>query len=85
VLLCSFHHRLVHEGGFSIALTGTAEVEVRTPKGTCLPAVPALAPDAGAIDWSSDWWGDGPATVTAPAWDGEPADYDAAVDALCAA
>ena len=31
--LCSFHHRQVHEGGFTLSLTADAEVEVLTPEG----------------------------------------------------
>jgi hypothetical protein len=56
LLLCSFHHRLVHEGGFTIALTDGANVEVRTPSGSLLPQVPPLAPDSGAVEWNGDWW-----------------------------
>ena len=63
VLLCSFHHRLVHEGGFTIALTEGANVEVRTPSGSLLPAVPPLAPDSGAVEWNGDWWTAG---ITSP-------------------
>ena len=37
VLLCSFHHRLVHEGGFTISLTDTAEVLVRSPAAKTSP------------------------------------------------
>ena len=87
--LCSFHHRQVHEGGFHVSLTAGAEVEVWTPDGRRLPAVPRLAPDPGTIDWLDGAWDprdgtrpsfDGPLPL--PIWDGEPPDYEAAVDAL---
>jgi hypothetical protein len=87
--LCSFHHRQVHEGGFRVSLTADAEVEVWTPDGRRLPAVPTLAPDPGTIDWLDGTWDprdgtrpaiDGPLPL--PIWDGEPPDYEAAVDAL---
>jgi hypothetical protein len=38
VLLCPFHHRMVHEGGFGIAVGDRGEVEVRTPAGKPLPS-----------------------------------------------
>ena len=89
VTLCSFHHRQVHEGGFRVSLTAEAEVEVWTPDGRRLPATPRLAPDRGAIDWLEGAWDprDGPRPATdgplpLPIWDGEPPDYEAAVDAL---
>jgi hypothetical protein len=87
--LCSFHHRQVHEGGFRVSLAANAEVEVWTPEGRRLPAVPRLAPDPGTIDWLDGAWDprdgarpiiDGPLPL--PIWDGEPPDYEAAVDAL---
>ena len=87
--LCSFHHRQVHEGGFRVSLTADAEVEVWTPDGRRLPAIPRLAPDPGTLDWLGGEWDprdgarpamDGPLPL--PIWDGEPPDYEAAVDAL---
>jgi 5-methylcytosine-specific restriction endonuclease McrA len=87
--LCSFHHRQVHEGGFRVSLTAEAEVEVWTPGGRRLPAVPRLEPDPGTFDWLGGEWdprdGARPSTDGAlplPLWDGEPPDYEAAVDAL---
>jgi hypothetical protein len=43
VLLCSFHHRQVHEGGFRLTFDGT-HVEVRDPKGRLVPEAPPLPP-----------------------------------------
>ena len=40
VLLCPAHHRLVHEGGFSIARLKTGDVEVRSPDGAVVREVP---------------------------------------------
>jgi hypothetical protein len=89
VLLCSFHHREIHEGGFSLVLTSEGEVEVHTPRGERLPAQPSLTVDLGAVDWRNDRWeGDGgvgvevDAWTAMPSWDGEPVDYEAAVGAL---
>jgi Domain of unknown function (DUF222)/HNH endonuclease len=91
VLLCPFHHRQIHEGGFSLRLTIEDEVEVHTSDGTRLPAQPRLTPDLGVVDWGGDWWQGGvvggaeiDAWTATPSWDGERVDYDAVVDALTA-
>ena len=70
-------------------MTADAEVEVWTPDGRRLPAVPRLAPDPDTFDWLDGAWdsrdgarpaADGPLPL--PIWDGEPPDYEACVDAL---
>jgi hypothetical protein len=43
VLLCPAHHRLVHEGGFTISRSGAGAIEVRSPDGAIVPEVPPLA------------------------------------------
>jgi Domain of unknown function (DUF222)/HNH endonuclease len=78
VFLCSFHHRLVHEGGFSITMNDNAEVVVSAPRGQ---DVSAEAPD-DLVEWRTIAWND-PTPMPLPLWDGEAVDYDAAVDALC--
>ena len=84
VLLCSFHHQLVHEGGFSIRLTDANEVEVRTPDGRRLPGTPELDLDRGVVDWreGAGIGGAIDAWTATPSWDGEPVDYEAAVGSL---
>ncbi|HEY8763044.1 MAG TPA: DUF222 domain-containing protein [Solirubrobacteraceae bacterium] len=48
VQLCSYHHRLVHEGGFAVERAGPRAVRFRRPDGHLIPAAPACAPVSGA-------------------------------------
>jgi hypothetical protein len=85
VLLCPAHHRLVHEGGFSISLSNEGAVEVRDPDGILVPEVPPLAASA-SVDALRRM-----ASVSAetsideetlrPWWDGRPPDLSACVAA----
>jgi len=77
LFLCSFHHRLVHEGGFTITMNDAAEVLITAPTGR---NVSAETPD-GIVAWRRSNWDDAN-PVSPPSWDGAPVDYDAAVDAL---
>ena len=43
VLLCGHHHRLVHEGGFSLARKADGELVFRRPDGEVVPALPSPA------------------------------------------
>jgi hypothetical protein len=84
LLLCGFHHRLVHEGGYTIALTKGGNVEARTPTGALLPATPPLAPDSGAIEWDGDGWTAADHFAPPPP-SGDPVDYDQTIGCLAAA
>jgi hypothetical protein len=82
VHLCRHHHRLVHEGGWALALDCDGRCEVRDPSGRVLAEVPAAPPPA---------WPDGgaPAVCGAagalmPLAAGERYDLDLAVDAVMA-
>jgi hypothetical protein len=87
-LLCSHHHHLVHEGGWSVERTADGDLCFRAPDRHELPAVPAqeaiddalvflhaLAEDRG-LDLGAD--------TNLPLWDGTRPDYDWAVAALVA-
>ena len=79
VLLCSAHHRLVHEGGFQVS-HGSGAVEFRDPQGRLVNRCPPAAP-------ANDWWMticdvEIDENTNFPAWDGTPVDYDATVSAL---
>jgi Domain of unknown function (DUF222)/HNH endonuclease len=87
VQLCSFHHRQLHEGSFSLRLTEGGEVEVLTPQGVPIPAQPTLGADLESVEWNGDWWeGSNDAAIDActwtPTWEGETVDYQAVVDAI---
>jgi hypothetical protein len=84
VLLCSAHHRLVHEAGFSLSRSGDA-IEFRDPRGRIVEHFPEPAPvscwtalfelNVGAeetIDGETNF----------PGWDGSPVDYGSAISAL---
>jgi Domain of unknown function (DUF222)/HNH endonuclease len=43
ILLCSHHHRLVHEGGFSVILKRDGSLVFRRPDGRVVPSVPSPA------------------------------------------
>jgi Domain of unknown function (DUF222)/HNH endonuclease len=80
VLLCSFHHRLLHEGGFTMSFAAGSVPRFFGPRGreiTVVPDVPPalfeLLPAAATPD------------INLCGWDGEPVDYDQALDAMCAA
>jgi len=40
VQLCSYHHRLVHEGGFRVERSGRGAVRFRRPDGRAIPVAP---------------------------------------------
>ena len=85
LLLCRHHHRMVHEGGFSLALDATGEPVFSAPNGEEIPTAPATRFRGNVF-----------ALVTAnrreqveidagtlvPDWHGEPMDDSLAVEGL---
>ena len=72
ILMCTRHHVLVHEGGFTVTTDGH-DVQFFTPAGTLIgPAglPPERAPELPVV------------AAPVPGWDGDPVDYDAAIDCL---
>jgi hypothetical protein len=89
VLLCTTHHRVLHEGGFTITRSAEGTLEFRTPRGLL---VDAAAPVPAQPE---RWWGsESPPTLSTvedddcdditlpPTWDGTPMEYDLAVHAV---
>ncbi len=80
VLLCSFHHRLLHRGGFEISVAANGAARFFTAGDRDVAFVPDTPP----------WQSAPPAAVVDPdinlcGWDGEPVDYHETVDAMCVA
>ena len=90
ILLCRFHHRAVHEGGWRVEMGEAGAARFRDPKGRVVPAVPPVhedvtAPrtaDAGLRNWHRQEEID-PWTATS-LWMGDPLDLDWALWVLWA-
>jgi hypothetical protein len=85
-LLCSRHHQLVHEEGFTLVRNSSGTLTFRGPTGSPLPAVPSHAPVENAIEWlhtraAANDLEIGPDT-NLPWWDGVVPDYDWAISSL---
>ena len=88
-LLCTHHHRLVHEGGWSIERMADGGLCFRAPDGREVQAVPAREASEDAVVWVREWAEerglDIGAETNVPLWDGSRPDYDWAVSALVGA
>ena len=90
ILLCRFHHRAVHEGGWRVEMGEAGAARFRDPNGRVVPAVPPVhedvtAPrtaDAGLRNWHRQE-GIDPWTATS-LWMGDPLDLDWALWVLWA-
>lgn len=80
VQLCRHHHRLVHEGGWSIARESRGII-FRSPSGRVLDAVPPL-PEGSLQGCLKEGGRHVDAETIAPGSRGEPIDYDLAVFVL---
>jgi hypothetical protein len=85
-LLCTHHHHLVPEGGWSVERTADGELCFRAPDGHELPPLPAQEASDDALvflhAWAEDRGLDLGADTNLPLWDGTRPDYDWAVAAL---
>ncbi|HET6450370.1 MAG TPA: DUF222 domain-containing protein, partial [Spirochaetia bacterium] len=86
VMLCTFHHHLVHEGGWTVSTVADGTLTFHSPAGLplTLPQEPRRA-DNG-VSWLREWAAEkGIALgteVNAPRWDGKRPDYALAVETL---
>ena len=85
-LLCSVHHRLVHEGGWTISRAADGALLFHPPRGRPLTQNPPREPVEDALVWMHEWAEErgldlGP-DVNMPEWDGSRPDYALAVSGL---
>jgi hypothetical protein len=81
VALCPAHHRLVHEGGFSVERID-GEPVFRSPDGAQIPRVPTVP--AGRLEWLLRHVPAGTSfdeSTLLPSWDGRPPDVEACMAA----
>ena len=87
-LLCSFHHRFVHEYGYTIELDEDQKVQFRDPQGQRVRAVPER-PRVADGGWPRIRTMNEPlgidASTIACEWDGTPVDYGSIVGHLAIA
>ena len=87
-LLCSVHHRYVHEYGYAIELGPDQRPRFRDPQGRLVTEVPAR-PVIADLGWPRIRAANAPLAITADTiacgWDGSPADYGGIVGHLLAA
>jgi len=84
-LLCSLHHRYVHEYGYTIELGEDQRPRFRNPHGWLVPAVPSR-PTVSDLGWPWIRAVNAPLAIDANTiaceWDGKPVDYGAIVGHL---
>ncbi len=86
VMLCTFHHRLVHEGGWTISSGADDDFLFHTPSGRPLAQNPPRERAGDILAWMREWADErhldlGP-EVNMPEWDGAKPDYDLAVSCV---
>jgi hypothetical protein len=87
-LLCSRHHHMVHEGGWTVARGADGQLTFTSPAGRYLPLKPPRERVGNILPWFWEWADAhgvvlGPET-NRPRWDGSRTDYGMAVEGLLA-
>ena len=84
-MLCSHHHRYVHEYGYTIDLGPDKHPRFRDPGGRLVTAVPARDPGP-ELGWPQLRAANEPLAIDAETiaceWDGSPVDYARVIDEL---
>ncbi|HMN84176.1 MAG TPA: HNH endonuclease signature motif containing protein, partial [Burkholderiaceae bacterium] len=83
VMVCRFHHRALHEGGFAIRVLDDGALRFIDPAGRPVQASVPMRGDLGSIVRHHEDQGPsiGPETAVTR-WCGEPMDYDIAIGCL---
>jgi hypothetical protein len=86
-LLCSTHHRLVHEGGFTLRRLSDGELSFADRQGRIIDPAPSptVVPDeawAALERLNAEDGAQIAADTSMPQWDGDVVDYEWAIDAL---
>jgi hypothetical protein len=86
IQLCSHHHQLVHEGGWSVVRGDEGAWTFVAPTGKSVESIRRQAWQGEILTWLQEWSDDhgldlGP-DGNLPLWDGTRPDYDLAVGAL---
>ncbi|MEQ8516364.1 MAG: DUF222 domain-containing protein, partial [Chromatocurvus sp.] len=85
VLLCRYHHRLVHEGGFGVSLSASGEKRFTDPSGNSVPTGPDARFRGNVFSLHAmhrrEQLEIGPDTLP-PHWEGESMDMGMAIDGL---
>ena len=78
VTLCAFHHKLVHEGGYSVQRMSDEALVYRRPLGQVIaPSASKPRGDADSVAKSNRQRGINVSAATGDSkWDGERVDYD---------
>ena len=87
LLLCRFHHRALHEGGFRVVLEPDGTSRFYTARGVPIPEAPRAPTVAAqpAVELSRHNWRAGlaiDAFTGFPTWEGGPANYNYALEGL---
>ena len=86
VMLCTFHHHLVHEGGWKVAALAGGAFRFRAPGGTLLATTPPRERVENAPAWLREWVEENDLDIDSdtnyPEWDGSKPDYELAVSCL---
>ncbi len=88
VMLCTFHHHLVHEGGWTVTTADDGVLVFSSPAGKRCTRSPEAERIERAVPWLHEWAEErdlvlGP-EVNVPEWDGKAPDYGLAVELLAA-
>ncbi len=89
LMLCTAHHCLIHEGGWTVTSDAMGGFVFRSPAREVVALKLPPEPVGHAVDWLRQWAYQralylGP-EVNMPRWDGKTPDYDCAVASLLAA